>query len=43
VPWNIKLSAEKIAAEKGVTKQAILTAAKENAIRVFNLELSEIS
>ena len=39
VPWNIKLSAEKIAAEKGVTKEKVLTSAKENAIRAFNLKL----
>jgi TatD DNase family protein len=41
VPWNIKLSAEKIAAEKGMTKQAVLAAAKDNAVRVFNLEQIE--
>ncbi len=39
VPWNIKLSAEKIAAEKGVTKERVLTSAKENAIRAFGLKL----
>jgi TatD DNase family protein len=39
VPWNIKLSAEKIADEKGVTKERVLTAAKENAVKAFNLRL----
>lgn len=39
VPWNIKLSAEKIAAEKGVTKERVLISAKENAIRAFRLKL----
>jgi TatD DNase family protein len=39
MPWNIKLSAEKIAEEKGVTKEAVLTAARENAIKAFNLRL----
>jgi len=43
VPWNIKLSAEKIAAEKGITKQAVLTAAKDNAVRVFNLKQFELA
>lgn len=39
MPWNIKLSAEKIADEKGVTKEAVLSAVRENAIRVFRLWL----
>jgi TatD DNase family protein len=39
MPWNIKLAAEKIANEKGLTKQAVLEAARENAIKVFNLKL----
>jgi TatD DNase family protein len=39
MPWNIKLAAEKIANEKGVTKQAVLAAAKENAIKAFRLKL----
>lgn len=42
VPWNIKLSAEKIATEKGITKQAVLIAAKENAVKAFNLEQVEL-
>jgi len=39
MPWNIKLSAERIANEKGVTKEAVLSAARENAIKVFRLWL----
>jgi TatD DNase family protein len=39
MPWNIKLSAEKIAKEKGITKEKVLWAARENAIRVFGLKL----
>jgi TatD DNase family protein len=39
LPWNIKLSAEKIAAEKGVPKETVLETAKQNAIKVFNLKL----
>ena len=39
MPWNIKLSADKIAAEKGITRESVLTAAKENAIKVFGLKL----
>lgn len=39
VPWNIKVSADKIAAEKGVTREAVLRAARENAINVFGLKL----
>ncbi|MEM7815496.1 MAG: TatD family hydrolase [Candidatus Aenigmatarchaeota archaeon] len=41
MPWNIKLSAEKIAVEKGVTKEAVLSAARENAIKVFSLKLGQ--
>ncbi len=37
-PWNIRLSAEKIAAIKGITKNEILEKAKENAIRIFRLK-----
>jgi TatD DNase family protein len=40
LPWNIKLSAEKVAIEKGVPKERVLMAAKENAIKVFNLKLA---
>ncbi len=39
MPWNIKLSADKIAAEKGITRESVLRAAKENAIKVFRLKL----
>lgn len=39
LPWNIKLSAERVAIEKGVPKERVLIAAKENAIKVFNLKL----
>jgi TatD DNase family protein len=39
MPWNIKLSAEKIAREKGVPKETVLETAKENAIKVFSLKL----
>ena len=39
MPWNIKLSAERIANEKGVTKEAVLSAARENSIKVFRLWL----
>jgi TatD DNase family protein len=37
-PWNIKLSAEKIATIKGITKNEVLEKAKENAVKVFRLE-----
>ncbi len=37
-PWNIKLSAEKIAEIKGTSKEEILENAKMNAIRAFNLK-----
>jgi TatD DNase family protein len=39
LPWNIKLSAEKIAQEKGVMKETVLEKAKENAIKAFRLKL----
>jgi TatD DNase family protein len=42
-PWNIKLSAGKIAEIKGLTKEEVLKAAKENAIRVFGLTLNKSS
>jgi len=38
-PWNIKLSAEKIARVKKTTKERVLEAAKENASRVFDLKI----
>src|SRR4030043_161814 len=40
MPWNIKLSADKIADEKGITRESVLSAAKENAIKVFRLKLA---
>jgi len=39
MPWNIKLSAEKMAKEKGIPTETILETAKENAIKVFGLKL----
>lgn len=39
-PWNIKLSAKKIAELKGVTTDDILNAAGENAVRVFGLGIA---
>ena len=39
VPWNIKLSAEKIAKERRCSAEEILKVAKENAVRVFGLSL----
>jgi TatD DNase family protein len=39
MPWNIKLSADKIASEKGISKEKVLEVAKQNAIKVFNLKL----
>jgi TatD DNase family protein len=36
-PWNIKLAAKKIAEIKKKTEEEVLQKAKENAIRVFNL------
>ncbi len=38
-PWNIKLSAEKIAEIKGITKEEVLENAKRNAMRVFDLKI----
>lgn len=38
-PWNIKLSAEKIARIKGLSKEEVLEKAKENAVEFFNLRL----
>ena len=38
-PWNIKLSAEKLARIKHLTKEEVLEKAKENAVGFFNLEL----
>ncbi len=39
VPWNIKLSAEKIEKETGINKEKILQQARLNAIDAFNLPL----
>ncbi|MEE9323900.1 MAG: TatD family hydrolase [Candidatus Aenigmarchaeota archaeon] len=39
-PWNIKLSAGKIAEIKKITKNEVLDKAKENAIRVFDLKIA---
>lgn len=39
-PWNIKMSAEKIAGIKGISKDDVLGKAKENAIRVFDLKIA---
>jgi len=38
-PWNIKISAEKIAGIKNVSKEAILEHARRNAIRFFSLNI----
>lgn len=38
-PWNIKLSAGKIAELKKTTKERVLEAAEENASRVFDLKI----
>ena len=38
-PWNIKLSASKIAKIKGTTPEKVLAAAGENAVRFFGLKL----
>ena len=38
-PWNIKLSAEKIAKLNHTTPETVLTQAKDNAIRFFGLKL----
>ncbi|MFH1237550.1 MAG: TatD family hydrolase [Candidatus Aenigmatarchaeota archaeon] len=39
-PWNIKLSAAKIAELRGDTTESVLRAAKENAVRVFGLKIA---
>jgi TatD DNase family protein len=39
-PWNIKISAKKIADIKKTTQEEILAKAKDNAIRVFNLKIA---
>jgi len=39
VPWNIRLSADKIAELKGVTKEYVLDQTSKNAVKVFNLKL----
>ena len=36
-PWNILLSAERIAKEKGISPETVLQAAEDNARRVFRL------
>lgn len=38
-PWNIKLSAKKIAGLRDVSTEDVLQNAKKNAVRVFNLKL----
>lgn len=38
-PWNILLSAEKIAGVKGLPKEEVLEAAKANAVKVFRLKM----
>jgi TatD DNase family protein len=38
-PWNIKLSAKKIAELRGITAEEVLQSAKENAVRVFGLNI----
>jgi TatD DNase family protein len=40
-PWNIKLSAEKIAELRKTTKEEILENAKKNTIRLFELKILE--
>jgi TatD DNase family protein len=42
-PWNIKLSAEKIAKIKGVSKEEVLGHAKRNAVKFFGLKLARKS
>jgi len=39
-PWNIKLSAAKIAELKGIKSDDVLLKAKENAVRLFRLEIA---
>lgn len=36
-PWNIRLSAEKIAGLRGISQEEVLEAARANAVRVFGL------
>jgi len=38
-PWNIKLSARKIAELRKITDKEVLESVKENAVKVFNLEI----
>lgn len=38
-PWNIKLSAKKIADIKGTSKEEVLELAKKNAIKFFSLDI----
>jgi TatD DNase family protein len=39
-PWNIKLSAAKIAELRGITTGEVLQKAKENAVRIFGLRIA---
>ncbi|MFH1445550.1 MAG: TatD family hydrolase [Nanoarchaeota archaeon] len=39
VPWNIKISTEKIAKERKCSSEEILKTAKNNAVRVFGLKI----
>ena len=39
-PWNIKISANKIAELKKLSAQDVLNRAKENAVEVFNLKIA---
>jgi len=39
-PWNIKLSARKMAEIKGVAYEKIMEKAKENAVRAFDLKIA---
>ncbi len=38
-PWNIRLSAEKIAGVKGISQEEVLEAAKANAVKVFGIKI----
>ena len=38
-PWNIKLSAKKIAKINNTTKEEVLENAKKNAVKLFDLKL----
>jgi len=40
-PWNIKLAAGKIAEIRGISKEEILRSAKENAVKVFDLKITQ--